>query len=640
MQASAFFDVISRVESVLHNSRIVSRDPSARIAAVSAVDKELDSARQLFSSLFTRRNALLPISLLPPEVLTRVFHLLALEEPACLGKQDMGWIRVTHVCQHWRQVALDDSSLWVRISGTPTNISWILEMLARAKNAPLEVDIDLIEEENLRVALFPPHLSHTRELRIRNLSTPDADRVRAFYSREASVLEHFELKASFTSPITLQDLGVTSLFKGQAPKLRTLSLSHVSIPWSLIPRGQLTQLEIDNHEYDPALENLNDLIDLLVNSPALEILTLNYCLPSQLSQFPHGRTIHLPRLSKLRLSESTSRVTNLLKMLKLPSSTTFHLCCMSDDNTSVNENHILPLVSAHFQSPAPVEFKSLTISTHLRGSSYIGVTASTSLPTLSVRQPPGSDEMYRDAELVLTFNGLNNFDYWRRFLERVCKTLHLTNLEFVCIDALEFETPEITDINWGELFNRSTDVTGVQAIGHGASSLVRALTAPKITTTSSGKKKRRGNIDNTSTQPPTGTALPAPAAIFPKLKFLSLEYLDFGENKNSSGVLYDIVERGLQQRQTASGAPFESLRISCSTISSNRAFALQNIVRKFYWDAWDGNRRIFDPENVYGFDSDTVESDESDESDGDFFIGHGTGQVDWDSDGWENYSDE
>ena len=41
------------------------------------------------------------------------------------------------------------------------------------------------------------------------------------------------------SPITLRDLDVTTLFK-QAPNLWTLSLAYVLIPWSHIPRGQLT----------------------------------------------------------------------------------------------------------------------------------------------------------------------------------------------------------------------------------------------------------------------------------------------------------------------------------------------------------------------------------------------------------------
>ena len=230
-------------------------------------------------------------------------------------------------------------------------------------------------------------ISPTRELRIYGQSTPqDADRIRAFCSQEAPILEHLELQTSLMSPITFRDPGVKTLFKGQAPKLRTLSLSHVLIPWSPDPRGHLTQLVIvSDTENNPALGDSNDLIKFLVNCPALEILRLDFCVSSQLTRFPRGRTIHLPRLSQSYLGGSTSLVTNLLKMFKLLPSTTFNLRCLSEDDASVNEHHLLPLVPAHFQSPASIEFKSLEISVCL-GKSFLAMTASTSPPTLGICQ--------------------------------------------------------------------------------------------------------------------------------------------------------------------------------------------------------------------------------------------------------------
>ena len=58
------------------------------------------------------------------------------------------------------------------------------------------------------------------------------------------------------------------------------------------------------------------------------------------------------------------------------------------------------------------------------------------------------------------------------------------------------------------------------------------------------------------------------------------------------------------------GSPFESFRIRRSTISSERAFSLNNLVQNFYWDGWDEHRHIFDPKEVYSFDSDSFEPDE------------------------------
>jgi len=66
-----------------------------------------------------------PISILPPELLARIFHFYALEAPPWSdGVQKLGWIAVTHVCQRWRQVALGDSSLWARITGFSPTAKW------------------------------------------------------------------------------------------------------------------------------------------------------------------------------------------------------------------------------------------------------------------------------------------------------------------------------------------------------------------------------------------------------------------------------------------------------------------------------------------------------------------------------------
>ena len=113
----------------------------------------------IFSSLLTRRHALMPISILPPEFLKRVFHLLALEEPAFYGKQNLGLIRVAHVCQHSALFSVGVKSLWtIRRYGleSPTKISCILEVLARAMKSSLNIDIDLDAAPNSGVIwLFP-----------------------------------------------------------------------------------------------------------------------------------------------------------------------------------------------------------------------------------------------------------------------------------------------------------------------------------------------------------------------------------------------------------------------------------------------------------------------------------------------------
>jgi len=52
----------------------------------------------------------------------------------------LGWITVTHVCQHWCQVALGDSSLWAGIMGYLPNVKWTFKMLFCIQNVPLVID--------------------------------------------------------------------------------------------------------------------------------------------------------------------------------------------------------------------------------------------------------------------------------------------------------------------------------------------------------------------------------------------------------------------------------------------------------------------------------------------------------------------
>jgi hypothetical protein len=628
VQTSAVFsDVFARVESGFNHFRTVTHDHDARLAAVSAVDKEVDATRQLLRSLLTRRNALAPISLLPPEILVRVFHSLALDEPPYSYKRSFGWIRATHVCRHWRQVALSDSSLWARISDIPIilNTALISEMLVRARNAPLEIDIDIDVADRPgpdMFLLFTLHLSHTRTLRLHNQSTFES--VEEIFSREAPVLEYFELQLSVDSPITFRNLGGTTLFKGQAPKLRAFCISQVCVPWSFIPRGQLTQLKIIFHDDEvstadaPPLGDARQFIDLLVNCPALEILVLELCLPCDLSQSSRGQTVHLPRLSRLCVGGPSSRVTNLLKMLRLPSTTTLHLRCVWEFDSPHNDYHILPIVSAQFQTSVPVEFKSLRIV--LGG--LLHIVASTSLSPSIVQSSRNIEaDMDGEAEFALSFDGFSGYGHWEEILERACKMLPISDLEFLSIS-----TPDTrSSINWAELFKRCTNVTTIQAIGRGSSGFIRDLTPPN---TKKGKKKKR-NGNGTS-------AIPAPGPIiFPNLTSLLLEHLDFTETKSRSGVLYDVLANGLRQRNSTYHMPIRKIHVDHCVIPVKRANALKKLVTEFRWDEEEGLPAInaFDEFDDFGdYDSDFIEPGARWE---DFFVGSTQTEWDW----WENYSD-
>jgi hypothetical protein len=185
-----------------------------------------------------------------------------------------------------------------------------------------------------------------------------------------------------------------------------------------------------------------------------------------------------------------------------------------------------------------------------------------------------------DEKFVLYLDGLPEDGRYTDIIEGLCEVLPISSLESLFISAPDVDG----SVNWVELFKRCTKVTTLQVIGRGTSSLVRALATPKVTNTRHDGKveaARRDSKRRTPTQPARSTTSRAHGPIFPKLTSLSLKRLDFAEVE-SSGILFDVIQKGLRQRMVAYG--LKTLCIGNSAISVKHAKALQKLVQKFYWD--------------------------------------------------------
>lgn len=78
---------------------------------------------------------MVPIAVLPPEVLGKIFiHYASNFQSQKVSKQ---CIITSHICHHWREVALNTPRLWREF--TATKVEWTREMLLRSKRAPLRV---------------------------------------------------------------------------------------------------------------------------------------------------------------------------------------------------------------------------------------------------------------------------------------------------------------------------------------------------------------------------------------------------------------------------------------------------------------------------------------------------------------------
>jgi len=70
------------------------------------------------------RNALAPISRLPPETLAEIFSLLSFSADDSESVPYLAWIRVTHVCHRWHEIAIYSPYLWSHINFTRGDTCW------------------------------------------------------------------------------------------------------------------------------------------------------------------------------------------------------------------------------------------------------------------------------------------------------------------------------------------------------------------------------------------------------------------------------------------------------------------------------------------------------------------------------------
>ena len=117
----------------MHTSLAKSRDH-----ILQAIDDEIVSLEESTRALRSRRNALAPISRLLPKTLVAIFSLLfppaTFSYPSYFnGYCHLAWMRVAHVCRHWRETALNHPRLWSHVNVHKQTPVAMAEILARAR---------------------------------------------------------------------------------------------------------------------------------------------------------------------------------------------------------------------------------------------------------------------------------------------------------------------------------------------------------------------------------------------------------------------------------------------------------------------------------------------------------------------------
>lgn len=227
----------------------------------------------IISSMNTKRvlkvygNVLSPVRLLPFEIIEKIahfyspFHKIRIRTKQCARSGGKGvvissgpWL-CGRVCSSWRLAVMSSPFLWgdVHLRGrwegmehkkAAAVLRWLLEEgIRRSGSAPLSLEWEGSRIFEVTEPILRPFSNRWKSICIRK-SNADSVRGDVFSAMSLPILESFALHYNAFPDI---DPGYSTLLLGEAPSLRSISLTHirptdVSIPWAQVASVKLSKI--------------------------------------------------------------------------------------------------------------------------------------------------------------------------------------------------------------------------------------------------------------------------------------------------------------------------------------------------------------------------------------------------------------
>jgi hypothetical protein len=320
-----------------------------------AIDSEIKSLEESIRELRLRRNALSPVSYLPPEVFAAIFSFLCL--PALEGEMSdhhQARLLVSHVCHEWREIALNQPFLWSNIDFTNLTLAGTTEILARAKSVPVYLEARLLSRRSdIRFSAFQKvlqaRLPDVCHLSISAALIPLHKTLGGLVS-PAPTLEYLSLfsRGGYQNTETGDHLFISdSLFSGSSPRLSRLKLFNCEISWTSTLLKCLKHLEIRSPNTRPKLAAWLDALDAMSQLKTLILHSASPITPQ--GDLEHNAT--LPSLTHLEILASPADCAVALAHLYLPALTALSITASLHLPSSHHIRVLLPHLERHAHGP-------------------------------------------------------------------------------------------------------------------------------------------------------------------------------------------------------------------------------------------------------------------------------------------------
>ncbi|TFK67135.1 hypothetical protein BDN72DRAFT_843445, partial [Pluteus cervinus] len=572
--------------------------------AFTEIDKEIKVLKKRVRALHAYRNTFTPVYRLPPEILARIFsftryhartrRIIYYDKP-----KPLSWIAVTHISQHWRNIALASPNLWSRISSSyPERI--FNEWFRRSKSAALSVHLYKIYPQDAR--FLGESFFRIQELNLK-MGSSSVTTLESSLSSPAPLLESLSISIATLESLSedwVDDLdGVrlsANLFEGTTPLLRHLELKRCSIDISASLFTGLTVLQLRD---PPQKLSATDLLGILRRCPRLTSLTLLDVLCHGAALAPSSIcTIALPSLKSLSIEgHSFVQDLDILSHLSFPADSTLRFQSSSDTRGALTV--LTDFLNAHKAASRQTSGSTITPST-----APLDLTLECSSKELRLYLITKGSRSLRGRNLIKFEVG----GAWT-------STLEIPNAPDIfsylpLSDLASFRTNFNFDARaWTSVFGHLPKLEHISAIGNHAVNLLSVLIAGFDAECLSGreKEKRRGTGGAGRGQ----LAQIAPTSntqrgnlVFPALNYLSLEKVAFPERRES------LIPALLARKRAGKGLSI--LKISRCPDFEDIIERLQDVAGYVSWDGWDEWGELDDgpEENESDRDSDAFEEEE------------------------------
>ncbi|TFK63444.1 hypothetical protein BDN72DRAFT_963915, partial [Pluteus cervinus] len=291
--------------------------------AFAKIDQEIAALRESTRALLAFRNTYTVTYRLPPEVLTRILSFVRhvpRREGYYGNLKPLQWITVTHVSQHWRNVAVGSPGLWTCISSSYQK-AVVEEWLQRSKDAALL--IDWYGTPSLDPQFVSTSLSRIRDLTL-DVTASAWNALVHHLNSPAPLLEFLRIRAGDVSPGYSSTSPIPeSIFAGMTPRLQRLELIGGTFDLNSPLFTDLTSLELWNPVQKFTATNLLNTLHKLPGLTSLSLLDV--LQQGAILATPNPDVVTLPFLKSLSTKGgSFNQDLDFLSHLSFPADTTLY----------------------------------------------------------------------------------------------------------------------------------------------------------------------------------------------------------------------------------------------------------------------------------------------------------------------------